>query len=749
MHVGKKPAYCRPMRRLVPLLALVGACSNRPSPLDPLVSSPMPGTSITNPTTTWPALDEKLLADAAETYNFKLGRPSPVGVTPDGAVLFRRTPPRSFAADLFELDTKSGQVKTLLSANAGEENLSDAEKARRERSRTATRGIVDVDVSADGRWVMAPLAGTFLLLERTTGTKRSIDPKGDAYDAHLSPDGANIAFVRDGSMWIVDVASGAPRQLTKHEDGVEHGSADFAAQEELDRYRGWWWSPDSKQIVYQITDTREMDTIYVADARHPDKNPVPFKYPRAGTKNAKVSLARVGIDGKNLGTLPWDNAQFEYLSRVSWPANGPLTIVVFKREQTDLKLIAFDDANKPTELLSEHDDAWLERPAKRSWFGHTPGAPLWSPDGQSFWWMTSTKGDEWVAEKHDRTGKVIGTEPTGQLRHLIGFDGKDLIVESAGADPLRSVIVRGQKPLETDDGVTSADFDNGVLVVQTARADGGTSVNAIGSDGQWHPLPSVAENPSLVPTTQFETVTLEGRTHYTTITRPRSFDAAKKYPVILKVYAGPGAQFVDAARDGYVMDQWYADAGFIVVRSDNRGTPNRGNAWYHAILKDLITVALADQVGALQALGAKHPEMDMARVGVTGWSFGGYFSAMAVLQRPDVFKAGIAGAPVTDWKLYDTAYTERFMREPRHNESGYEKANVLTYASKLSRPLLIVHGITDDNVHFAHTLALIEALYVAGKRAEVITLSSTHMVPDPKLNLAREQQQIDFFRRHL
>jgi dipeptidyl-peptidase-4 len=197
------------------------------------------------------------------------------------------------------------------------------------------------------------------------------------------------------------------------------------------------------------------------------------------------------------------------------------------------------------------------------------------------------------------------------------------------------------------------------------------------------------------------------------------------------------------------MDQWYADAGFIVVRSDNRGTPNRGNAWYHAILKDLITVALADQVGALQALGAKHPEMDMARVGVTGWSFGGYFSAMAVLQRPDVFKAGIAGAPVTDWKLYDTAYTERFMREPRHNESGYEKANVLTYASKLSRPLLIVHGITDDNVHFAHTLALIEALYVAGKRAEVITLSSTHMVPDPKLNLAREQQQIDFFRRHL
>jgi dipeptidyl-peptidase-4 len=210
-----------------------------------------------------------------------------------------------------------------------------------------------------------------------------------------------------------------------------------------------------------------------------------------------------------------------------------------------------------------------------------------------------------------------------------------------------------------------------------------------------------------------------------------------------------GAQFVDVARDGYVLDQWYADAGFIVVRSDNRGTPYRGRAWERAILKDLITVPLGDQVGALLAVGMKHPELDLTRVGIAGWSFGGYVAALAVLLRPDIFKAGIAGAPVTDWKLYDTAYTERYMREPRNNEAGYTSTSVLTHAAKLSRPLLVVHGITDDNVHFAHTLALIEALYVAGKRAEVITLSSTHMLPDPKLSFAREQQQIDFFRKNL
>jgi dipeptidyl-peptidase-4 len=264
-----------------------------------------------------------------------------------------------------------------------------------------------------------------------------------------------------------------------------------------------------------------------------------------------------------------------------------------------------------------------------------------------------------------------------------------------------------------------------------------------------HELPSVAEQPKLVPTTVLETVELEGRTHYVAITRPRQFDPQRTYPVLLNVYGGPHLQYVDAARDGYVMDQWWADAGFIVVRSDGRGTPYRGATWERAILEDLITIPLADQIAALQATAAKHPELDMSRVGVSGWSFGGYFSAMAVLLRPDVFHAAVAGAPVTDWTLYDTAYTERYMRMPEHNRAGYERTSALTHASKLSRPLLIIHGITDDNVHFAHTLALIESLYVAHKRAEVITLSSTHMVPDPKLNLAKQQVQIDFFREKL
>jgi dipeptidyl-peptidase-4 len=185
------------------------------------------------------------------------------------------------------------------------------------------------------------------------------------------------------------------------------------------------------------------------------------------------------------------------------------------------------------------------------------------------------------------------------------------------------------------------------------------------------------------------------------------------------------------------------------VRSDGGGTPSRGRAWERAILSDLITAPLDDQIGALQALGARHRELDLSRVGVFGWSFGGYFATMAVLLRPDVFACAVAGAPVTDWQLYDTAYTERYMRTPEHNIDGYKRTSALTYADKLTRPLLIIHGVTDDNVHFANSIALIEELYLNAKRVEVILLPGTHMLPVPELALAREKVQIEFFRQHL
>ena len=496
-----------------------------------------------------------------------------------------------------------------------------------------------------------------------------------------------------------------------------------------------------------------VDTIYVADARHHDKPPVPFKYPRAGHANAIVDLGMIDAAGGEPRWLTWDVAALPYLARVVWTKSTRVpTIVVLAREQQDLAVLELDLASaawKP--LVTEHDDAWVELPRAGS-LGYAEGTPLWT-SADSFLWQTERHG-AWTLEARDRAGHVRPlTTPDFGLRAIVGVDGDAAIVE-ASPDPTKQDIWRvplaGGAPqrITAGDGVSSAQLDHGVLIVHTGLHAGGRRIVAT-AGGKSFSLPSVAEEPSLVPTTQIETVALGGRTHYAAITRPRVFDPRKKYPVLLKVYAGPSVTTVEDARDAYVMDQWYADAGFVVVRSDNRGTPHRDRAWKRAVLEDLITVPMTDQVDALHALGARHAEMDLSRVGVFGWSFGGYFSTMAVLLRPDVFACAVAGAPVTDWQLYDTAYTERYMREPSHNVEGYARTSALTHADKLSRPLLVIQGITDDNVHFAHTLALVEALYGAAKYASVITLSATHMVPDPKLALAREQVQVDFFRSHL
>ncbi len=310
---------------------------------------------------TWPALDAQLLADSAATFNFRLGLPTPLAITADGAVLFRRTPPRAFAADLYELDTKTGAVKTLVSVaellGTGDEQLSEAEKARRERTRTVTRGIVDIDVSTDGRFVMFPLGGMLYVRARPPGTRRTIDPNGEAYDPHLSPDGARIAFVRGGDLWVVAM-DGSSKQLTHHPDGFEYGVADFAAQEELDRRRGFWWFPSGERLVFQRSDNRPIDTIYVADARHNDKPPVPFKYPRAGTANAIVDLGVIDANGGEPWWPTWDLAKYPYLARVSLEGDR-LWIVVLSREQSELAVLAHDPSNDWRVVLTEHDDAWI------------------------------------------------------------------------------------------------------------------------------------------------------------------------------------------------------------------------------------------------------------------------------------------------------------------------------------------------------------------------------------------------------
>ena len=261
----------------------------------------------------------------------------------------------------------------------------------------------------------------------------------------------------------------------------------------------------------------------------------------------------------------------------------------------------------------------------------------------------------------------------------------------------------------------------------------------------------MAESPSDLARLELTRTTGGERSYYAAIVRPHAFVPGKKYPVILSVYAGPHITVVSSSLRAYLADQWTADQGYIVVRLDGRGTPLRGREWQRVIRGNLIDIALHDQVEGLQALGAQYPELDLTRVGVTGWSFGGYFAAMATIRRPDVFRAGIAGAPVVTWENYDTYYTERYMGLPSENPAGYRASSVLTYAAQLKRPLLLIHGLTDDNVYVQHTFQLADALYMAGRPYEFMPMLGTHMAgsSDPVVRMREEERSMAFFNREL
>ncbi len=315
-------------------------------------------------------------------------------------------------------------------------------------------------------------------------------------------------------------------------------------------------------------------------------------------------------------------------------------------------------------------------------------------------------------------------------------------------------------------GLFQANFGEGhtifVVQEQTLKKMPYTIVRRV-SDGEIiGELPSVAVEPPAVPEPSLDELggsnagpgPIWEHVYFTTLIRPRDFDPAakRKYPVIVDVYGGPGHQQVVASMRPYLLDQWLADQGFIVVAIDGRGTPGRGRDWERAIAGHFGAVPLDDQVEALKLLGADNPEMDLDRVGITGWSFGGYMAALAVLRRPDVFKAAVAGAPVADWLDYDTCYTERYLGVPGAGRwpDAYREGSLLTYADKLTRPLLLIHGTADDNVFFRHSLRLTEALFRAGQSCEFLPLSGfTHMVPDPVVRTRLEERIARHFQTHL
>lgn len=724
--------------------------------------------------------DAGFLRQYAETNRFRNGTPKGFVVTPDGGtVLFLRSGARDFAQDLYAFDVATGEERVLLTADrllgSGEEEISAEEQARRERMRESARGITGFELSEDGERILVPLGGSLFVMDVGTGNVKELPtlygvardvrngrgPGGYPIDARFSPDGKWVSCVRGGDVFVMREGDWREMPLTyawREPDGVSYGTAEFVAQEEMGRREGYWWSPASDQMLIQMTDERAVESVYIMDPNDPAKEPQTWKYPRPGKKNAVVRLFLTTLDSeRNLIEVDWDRERYPYVARVVWSEHsmhrGP-TILVQNREQTEEVLLAVDArSGESAELLRERDAAWLNIDAQM---------PRFLEDG-SFLWTTERNGGAggWELERRHFDGKFRNTivDAAAGYRSLCDMDfarGEAIVV--ASVEPTESRVMR--VPLDGGDltevfaqerGVHGAAFSSGshdVFVHSSSPARGEASWTVRTRDGGVvGEIASVAERPPFE--TDVELTSVGKDALRCAVVRPRNFEEGVRLPVILHAYTGPGVQMVQASGERYRFAQWIADHGYIVVSIDGRGTPNRGRDWERVIKGNLVDIALEDQVRGLRALGARYPEMDMRRVGVFGWSYGGYFSAMAVMRRPDVFKCGVAGAPATDWLDYDTHYTERYLgvpAAPPSDDAAYKASNVLTYAAGLARPLMIIHGTADDNVYFVHALKMSDALTRAGKDHEFVVLPGfTHMVTEPAMVEAMYGRMMGFF----
>ncbi|GAA4502028.1 S9 family peptidase [Gluconacetobacter tumulicola] len=707
------------------------------------VALSLPGLLLAAAAHAAPAAGGQCYADLAATRNFTLGLPRHAQPTPDGrAVLFLRSGPRNTTLHLWRFDPATG-TETELARPTGTESLSVEEKARRERARMSLTGITDFTLADDGRTALVSQGDRLMQVGVTTGKVSDVPGRG-WIAPRLSPDGTHVAVVRDNDVHVVTLASGRTVRLTHGgSETLTRGLAEFAAAEELARPDGLWWSPDGQTILYEEADSSGVEKHYITDPQHPATQPVEFRYPRAGTANARVRLGLVPRDGGPTRWVQWDSTTFPYLARAVWPkGRGPLTLVVLNRAQTEERVLRVDPATgQTTTLLTERDPAWIN--ISPSGDGRGRPLPRWLPDGSGFLWGAERNG-HWQLELRHADGTLDhAVTPTGLP--FVSLDDIDpeagTVTVTANPDRTRTAIYRlplqgGTPVLLTPEaglhGATFADGGHTRFIDSLSGADGSAVTTLRDSAGHvLATVPAVAETPTLAP--HIEYTRAGTRDMDAMIIRPADFKPGQRYPVVLSVYAGPGYKEVLDAPRLSLESQCMANHGFIVVSLDGRGTPGRDHDWERATKNNLIDLPLQDQIDGLTALGKRYPALDLDHVGVHGWSFGGYFTAMATIRRPDVFKAGVAGAPPADFGDYDTAYTERYLGTPQDDPEGYRVSNVLTYAQSLSRPLLIMHGLTDDNVYFENTMKMTQAFITAGRPYNLLLLPGTHMLTDPVL----------------
>ncbi|WP_045768055.1 S9 family peptidase [Xanthomonas albilineans] len=696
-----------------------------------------------------PANAEKLTLEAI-TGSKPLSGPTLMKprVAPDGSrvTFLRGKDSNRNQLDLWEYDIASGQTRLLVDSKLvlpGAETLSDEEKARRERQRIAAyTGIVEYQWAPDARALLFPLGGELYLYDLSkTGSaavRKLTHGEGFVTDPRISPKGGYVSFVRGRNLWVIDLASGQQYPLTH--DGsqtIGNGVAEFVADEEMDRHTGYWWAPDDSAVAFARIDETDVPVQKRQEVYADHSEVVEQRYPQAGQPNVKVKL---GVIAPHAGAQPqWIDLGKNpdiYLARVDWRDPQRLTFQRQSRDQKRLELIETTLANgKQRVLVTETSKTWVPltndlhflKDGRFVWGSERSGYEhlyLASEDGRTLHPLTQ---GEWVVDAllavDENVGKVYfsGTKESPTQANVYA-------VPLAGG-----AIERLSQP----DGMHAASFATNASVyvdswsntttppqIGLFRANGEKIATLLVNDLADPQHPFAKYRDAQRPVEFGSTTAADGKTllHYLLI-KPAGFDPSKRYPVVVHVYGGPAAQTVlDSwpGRGDDMFDQYLAQHGYVVFSLDNRGTPRRGRDFGGALYARQGTVEVDDQLRGIAWLKAQ-PWVDAAHIGVYGWSNGGYMTLMLLAKHSDAYACGVAGAPVTDWALYDSHYTERYMNLPAANPDGYRDGRVAAHLDGLTSPLLLIHGMADDNVLFANSTSLMSELQKRGKLFELMT----------------------------
>ncbi len=678
--------------------------------------------------------------------------------------------------DLWEYNLASKENKLLVNSQdlfSGTEILSDEEKARRERQRVYGFGIMEYQFSSDGSALLFPLNGDIYYYHLASkSAKRLTETAAFETDIKFSPKGNFVSFIRAQNVYVLNIKNGKETQLTKDggSNNIKNGMSEFVAQEEMSRMTGYWWSPNEKHIAFLRVDETPVQTVIRNEIYAEKIELIEQRYPATGTNNVNIELAVTDIKGNKTRFIALDKASGDnkndfYIARVKWlPNSKELSYQWQSRDQKTLKLQAYNlKKRKQRTLLTENSAHWLNLHKDL----------VFLSDSKSFIWASERDGFKHLYHFNSE-GELINQLTKGKwvvdaIKHV--DEDKGLIYFTGRADtPLERHLYRvplnGKSPehvarLSKRNGFHSISFskDSNSYIDNFSNIDTPKQVSLHKAGGEhitWLAENKINETHPIAPyydaliKPKFGTLTSDDgdTTLYYKLYKPSNMVPGKKYPVIVNVYGGPHAQRVRNIWQGADFTQFMLQKGYIVFQLDNRGSNYRGTTFEFPIYEKLGQIEVEDQIAGVKFLHTL-PFVDKERIGIYGHSYGGYMALMAMFKAGDYFKAGVSGAPVTDWLLYDTHYTERYLNHPKANSQGYEQSSVFPYIAGLEGPLMVYHGMADDNVLFTNTTKLIKALQDENKQFELMTYpGSKHSMRGKKVKVHLNNTIMNFFDRH-